>query len=349
MRVGGGHNARLSIPRDTVVDIPGHGRNKINAAYAFGGAALAIQTVEAVPRASTSTTSSRSTSTNFPRSSTRWAASTTPGGCVVSKINGGFKQRRLHAAAPRRAPRTSTASRRSRSPARARTSATPRENDLTRARRQQKIFAAMKSRLLSPAAFVRAAVGRVERAQGDPTDMSGPTLLGPLRRRWRSAGTPPTRVLKPSGVETLPDGGRPRSSPSQERRARCGASSRASPGRLRTRRRAAVFARLRCRTSTRTRTTRSRRRSRLDALVGRLLLGLGVGLVGAVAWRTSRAPGCGLGAVVGVVEALALEVDGDGRGRRARPATPVSRVVVSGSSVISACTSNVCPSARRYS
>ena len=40
------HSARLSIPRDTVVDIPGHGRNKINAAYAIGGPALAIKTVE---------------------------------------------------------------------------------------------------------------------------------------------------------------------------------------------------------------------------------------------------------------------------------------------------------------
>src|SRR3954464_11526951 len=46
LRIGGGHNATLSIPRDTVVDIPGHGRNKINAAYAFGGPSLAIRTVE---------------------------------------------------------------------------------------------------------------------------------------------------------------------------------------------------------------------------------------------------------------------------------------------------------------
>ena len=46
MRVGGGANATLSIPRDTVVDIPGHGRNKINAAYAIGGPSLAIKTVE---------------------------------------------------------------------------------------------------------------------------------------------------------------------------------------------------------------------------------------------------------------------------------------------------------------
>ena len=46
MRVGGGANARLSIPRDTVVDIPGHGPDKINAAYAIGGPALAITTVK---------------------------------------------------------------------------------------------------------------------------------------------------------------------------------------------------------------------------------------------------------------------------------------------------------------
>src|SRR5690606_24554471 len=42
LRTGGGASARLSIPRDTVVDIPGHGRNKINAAYALGGSELAV-------------------------------------------------------------------------------------------------------------------------------------------------------------------------------------------------------------------------------------------------------------------------------------------------------------------
>ncbi|TKJ33016.1 LCP family protein [Blastococcus sp. CCUG 61487] len=40
-------NAQLiSIPRDSWVDIPGHGMNKINAAYAFGGPTLLIQTIE---------------------------------------------------------------------------------------------------------------------------------------------------------------------------------------------------------------------------------------------------------------------------------------------------------------
>jgi LCP family protein required for cell wall assembly len=40
--------AFLSIPRDLRVEIPGHGTQKINAAYAFGGPTLAIRTVQQV-------------------------------------------------------------------------------------------------------------------------------------------------------------------------------------------------------------------------------------------------------------------------------------------------------------
>jgi LCP family protein required for cell wall assembly len=40
--------ALLSIPRDLRVNMPRHGEQKINAAYAFGGPTLAIQTVEQV-------------------------------------------------------------------------------------------------------------------------------------------------------------------------------------------------------------------------------------------------------------------------------------------------------------
>ena len=42
----GGPATLISLPRDSYVPIPGHGRNKINAAYAFGGAPLLIETVE---------------------------------------------------------------------------------------------------------------------------------------------------------------------------------------------------------------------------------------------------------------------------------------------------------------
>ncbi|MGH3473019.1 MAG: LCP family protein [Nocardioidaceae bacterium] len=43
---GGGPNLMLSIPRDSYVSIPGHGKSKINAAYAWGGPKLLVKTVE---------------------------------------------------------------------------------------------------------------------------------------------------------------------------------------------------------------------------------------------------------------------------------------------------------------
>jgi LCP family protein required for cell wall assembly len=36
----------VSIPRDTYIQIPGHGENKINAAYSLGGPSLFVQTIE---------------------------------------------------------------------------------------------------------------------------------------------------------------------------------------------------------------------------------------------------------------------------------------------------------------
>jgi LCP family protein required for cell wall assembly len=42
------HGYLISLPRDLLVDIPGHGRDKINAAYARGGKALAVTVVEQV-------------------------------------------------------------------------------------------------------------------------------------------------------------------------------------------------------------------------------------------------------------------------------------------------------------
>jgi len=46
LRAGGGAFEKLSIPRDTLAAIPGVGNDKINSAYAFGGAELQIETVE---------------------------------------------------------------------------------------------------------------------------------------------------------------------------------------------------------------------------------------------------------------------------------------------------------------
>jgi LCP family protein required for cell wall assembly len=46
VQAGGGAFRKLSIPRDSFAEIPGQSAQKINAGYAFGGAALEIETVE---------------------------------------------------------------------------------------------------------------------------------------------------------------------------------------------------------------------------------------------------------------------------------------------------------------
>jgi len=46
IRAGGGTFRKLSIPRDSFAEIPGNAPTKINAAFAYGGAALQIKTIE---------------------------------------------------------------------------------------------------------------------------------------------------------------------------------------------------------------------------------------------------------------------------------------------------------------
>ncbi|RNL78623.1 LCP family protein [Nocardioides marmorisolisilvae] len=46
LHIGSGKPLLLSIPRDSLVPIPGHGTTKINAAFAYGGAKLLIRTLE---------------------------------------------------------------------------------------------------------------------------------------------------------------------------------------------------------------------------------------------------------------------------------------------------------------
>ncbi|MEG9226662.1 LCP family protein [Aeromicrobium sp. Sec7.5] len=46
LHVGDGPALLLSVPRDSLVDVPGYGTTKINAAYSYGGPSLLTQTVE---------------------------------------------------------------------------------------------------------------------------------------------------------------------------------------------------------------------------------------------------------------------------------------------------------------
>jgi LCP family protein required for cell wall assembly len=204
MRAGGGASARLSIPRDTVVDIPGHGRNKINAAYALGGPALAVETVKRYLGIEVNHLVQVNFE-NFPDFIDALGGIDVRTGCVVSRINGGFKNGgytlRLPAGENHLDGRQALALARTR-----KNECRPKENDLTRARRQQNILGAIKRRLVSPATFIRLPFVSWAAPKAVRSDMAGPSLLG-LFGAVATSGSPATRVLKPSGSTTLPDGG----------------------------------------------------------------------------------------------------------------------------------------------
>jgi LCP family protein required for cell wall assembly len=204
VRVGGGASARLSIPRDTVVDIPGHGRNKINAAYAFGGVSLTVKTIERYLGLSINHVSLVDF-TNFPKFIDAMGGVDVTLGCIKAEISGGKRNGgqtiRLKAGRHHLDGTLALAVSRIRH-----NDCNPSESDLTRIKRQQKILSGIKSRLLSPGAFLRLPWISWRAPQTIRSDMSGPTLLGVLGG-MAIGGNPPIRVLKPSGGETLPDGG----------------------------------------------------------------------------------------------------------------------------------------------
>jgi LCP family protein required for cell wall assembly len=204
MRVGGGASSRLSIPRDTVVEIPGRGRNKINAAYAFGGAQLAVETVRSYLGLEVNHVVDVNFE-NFPDLVDAMGGIDYTGACVVSRINGGFRNGgytlRLKSGTTRLDGDQALALARTR-----KNDCRPNESDLTRARRQQKLFAGMKDRLTSPGAFARLPLISWEAPKALRSDMSGPTLLG-LFGAFATSGTPPSTILRPDGAVRLPDGG----------------------------------------------------------------------------------------------------------------------------------------------
>src|SRR6185437_9580524 len=175
LRFGGGHSAKLSIPRDTVVDIPGHGRDKINAAYAIGGPALTIQTVKQFLGVDVDHVFLVNFA-NFPALIDAMGGIDYTGGCVVSRINGGFKNGgytlRLRAGTTHIDGRAALALARTRE-----NLCKKSDSDFNRARRQQKILSAMKHRVFSPWGFVRLPLISWNVPKSVQTDMGGPRLL----------------------------------------------------------------------------------------------------------------------------------------------------------------------------
>ena len=204
LRIGGGANAPLSILRDTVVDIPGHGQQQDQRRVRIRRPALAIETVEQYLGIDINHLIEVNFE-NFPDLINSLGGITYTGNCVISKINGGSRNGgntlRLKAGTHELDGDQALALARTRH-----NDCRPQEDDRTRVRRQQKILSAIKGKVTSFETFVRLPWVSWAAPKAIRSDMAGPTLLG-LVGAELIGGNGKKQVLTPSGNVTLPDGG----------------------------------------------------------------------------------------------------------------------------------------------
>jgi LCP family protein required for cell wall assembly len=203
IRTGAGHSARLSIPRDNIVEIPGHGMQKINAAHEFGGPALSVSVIKNwldVPINHVVEVNFE----NFPQLINAMGGVTYSGGCIISRLDGGFSAGgftlRLSSGTHHLDGEQALALARTRE-----NLCAPNETDIQREEHQQALFNDMKSQLESPTSFFRLPWIAWNAPPAIISDMSGPSLLA-MFASLAISGTPATHVLKPTGQMTLPDG-----------------------------------------------------------------------------------------------------------------------------------------------
>jgi LCP family protein required for cell wall assembly len=203
IRTGGGHAARLSIPRDTVVEIPGHGLEKVNAAHEYGGPAESVSVIKRwldIPINHVVEVNFE----NFPQLIESMGGVTYSGGCIISNLDGGASDGGFTLRLP---PGTHHIDgKEALAIARTRENlCAPEETDIQREEHQQALFNDMKDQLLSPSSFLRLPLIAWNAPPAIISDMSGVELLG-MFAALGVIGTPPTHVLKPTGQVTLPSG-----------------------------------------------------------------------------------------------------------------------------------------------
>jgi LCP family protein required for cell wall assembly len=207
MRYGGGKAARLSIPRDTLANIPGSGPNKINAAYAFGGPALMIRTVREFLGVEIHHLVEVDFK-GFPKFvDALGGIKMDLEGCVVSRFEGRTPRYGCEGNFRRcrdKEGKTHLSGDEALDVVRIRKNVcAPEESDLTRARRQQKFLEAVKGRIFSPWAFPRWPWAAWRAPQAIRSDMAGPSLLA-LFFDSEIAG-----VIKPTILRPIDPGANP--------------------------------------------------------------------------------------------------------------------------------------------
>jgi LCP family protein required for cell wall assembly len=199
LHVGVGSVRKLSILRDTQVSIPGHGIAKINAAYAYGGAALTIKTVQDFLGNGVEINHLIEVSfDDFPKLiDSLGGIDVTLKHCIRTPPFGG---KRFHLRAGERHLNGKTALRFARV---RKNLCAPNEDDRARAARQQQVLAAIRSRIVSPlhwpGTFARAPWIAWAAPRTVRSDLAGPGLSA-LFIDLLTGGSGKTNVLRPSGV-----------------------------------------------------------------------------------------------------------------------------------------------------
>jgi LCP family protein required for cell wall assembly len=196
LHVGFGSVRKLSILRDTQMEIPGHGTGRVNAAYALGGASLTIKTLEGYFGEDLRINHIIEVNfTNFPQLiDALGGVDITLKKCVSSNSFGG-KRVRLRAGDHHLSGEQALRFARVR-----KNRCSPNEDDRARAARQQQVLAAMRSKIVSPlnwpSSFVRGPFIAWEAPRAIRSDMHGPGLAA-LFTDLLTGGAGSTSVLKP--------------------------------------------------------------------------------------------------------------------------------------------------------
>jgi LCP family protein required for cell wall assembly len=201
-RIGGGTSRRLSIPRDTLAQIPGYGQTKINAAYAYGGPALTIKTVEGFTGIKINHVIIVNLAAFTPFIDAIGGVDVKTGRVCANisggTANGGFTLNLSPGTHHLNGLQALVYSRVRENPC------NPADNDLTRVKHQQDVLNAIKSQLFSLGTFFRLPWASWDAPKVVRTDMGGPTLLS-LFAASEIGGSAPVKVLpvQPAGSSEL--------------------------------------------------------------------------------------------------------------------------------------------------